>query len=180
MIVRSRRARPVWAAALLWVVAGSALVIQVGPAPAAARSHKAKCKKRAARAKHGCRHKPRKPSSIVSGIYTGKDSFGELGVIVGTETSGEHAGQRYVRLYGGSPVSVTCSNGSAGSVVQEGLGYVKGKSFSGTLTTPISESKISGTFTSPTTLKGTFESSQFPFGYSCSTGSQSFTGKWTP
>ena len=74
-------------------------------------------------------------------------------------------------------MSVTCSNGLSGSVVQEGLGYVKGKSFSGTLTTPVSESKISGSFTSPTKLKGSFESSQFPFGYSCSTGSQSFTAK---
>jgi hypothetical protein len=179
VIVRGSRVRSLWAAALLCAVVGSVLVVQVGAAPAAARPHKSKCKKRSARAKGGCKHKPKKPSGIVSGIYTGKDSFGEIGIIVGTETSGAHAGQRYVRLSGGNPVSVTCSNGLSGTVVQEGLGYVKGKSFSGTLTTPFSESKISGSFTSSTALKGSFESSQSPFGYTCSTGSQSFTAKLT-
>jgi len=122
---------------------------------------------------------PTKPASIVSGLYTGKDSFGELGVIVGTETSGPHAGQIYVRVDGGAAVGVTCSNGAQGSVHQYAVAYVKGKSFKGSSSTSTSEYTISGSFTSSTTLRGSFESSQPGYESTCSTGALSFTAKWT-
>ncbi len=167
------------AVALARLVACCALGALVIAAPTA-HAQKPKCKS----ASHGKKvgKCPTKPSKIVSGFYTGKDSFGELGFTVGTETSGPHAGQRYVRLEGGAPVGVTCSNGLQGTVIQNALAYVNGKgtSFKGSESSASSEFTISGSFTSPTTLKGTFESSQSPFGYTCSTGKQSFTAKWTP
>ncbi len=144
-----------------------------------AHAQKPKCKAASSGKKVGrC---PVKPSKIFSGLYTGKDSFGELGFTVGTETSGPHAGQRYVRLEGGAPISVTCSNGIQGTVIQNAVAYVKGKgtSFKGSESTSLSEFTISGSFTSPSTLKGTFESIQSPFGYTCSTGTLSFTAKLT-
>ena len=56
----------------------------------------------------------------------------------------------------------------------------KGRAFSGSDSTPISQYTISGTFTSSTAMKGTYESSQTLFGVTCSTGKQSFTAKWAP
>ncbi len=101
---------------------------------------------------------------------------------VGTETSGPHAGQRYVNIEGGTPKSVTCSNGLQGAVIQAATGFVagKGRAFSGSETTPLLTYTISGTFTSSTAMKGTYESSQTLFGVTCSTGKQSFTAKWAP
>lgn len=121
----------------------------------------------------GCK-KPKQSFDVLYGQYLGA----EVAVVVGKARSGPHAGREYVQIVSGTPMAVTCSDGSTQEIYKSAAGWISGKTFKGTQSSETSESSTSGSFTSLTTIKGVYRTVSKRFGVTCETGSRHFTAEY--
>jgi hypothetical protein len=177
---RARIALPAALVAILVLALGAVAQAQPEPGGKAAsvseRGGKKKCGK-GSKGKQGCGSKTKKAFTALYGQYVGDDGLGGVQIVVGKSPSGPNAGKVVVGLSGSG--SVTCSDGRTLTIFKAATGVLEGKAFSGTESTSTYDSTITGSFTSATTIKGSYRTVAKEFGgVTCDTGTRQFTAKY--